>query len=229
MPAVRVSVWGLCLAAGLALAACRDRPAAPPDPGAHNPTAVLGSYGPAQSARIAPPLTDAHGRVIPRPAPAPGVAAEVARSGDETALAVWTRDGRVLAAAYAPGTGWSEGVALEQIHGQASDPQLAANGQGSAMAVWRHTVGSIQSLRFSRFHAATGWSEPDVLPGALPRPHLASRGGDANAPQLEMDERGNVVATWPSGFAAGEVQTARYTEGEGWSRAVGEPVTSALR
>ncbi|HEY8359885.1 MAG TPA: hypothetical protein VIL30_20710, partial [Ramlibacter sp.] len=108
----------------------------------------------------------------------------------------------------------------------ASKPQLAGNGQGVALAVWQHTVGSIQSLRFSRYDSTSGWSVPDVMPGALPRPPSRLPQGAAAAPQLHMDAQGNAFAQWPSGFADNEVQTARYVAGQGWTRALSEPVTA---
>jgi hypothetical protein len=205
------------LLAGLALAGCGDRPAA-------NDTKVLGGQG--TPAAEAPVMVDADGRAIPRPPVPAGTPAQVARSGDEAALAVWVQDGHVVASAYAPGTGWSPARPLEEIYGEASDPQLASNGHGAAMAVWRHTVGSIRSLRFSHFDATLGWSTPDVLPGALPQPDAQGAGED-DAPRLAMDEDGNATARWPSGFAPGEEQVARFVPGKGWSRPASEPVVSA--
>ncbi|WP_460890849.1 hypothetical protein, partial [Ramlibacter alkalitolerans] len=151
----------------------------------------------------------------------------VVRSGEAAALAVWVQDGHVLASAFARPGGWAPAKPLEDIYGEASDPQLASNGRAAAMAVWRHTVGSIQSLRFSRFDAASGWTPPDVVPGALPRPNAAGAARDDDAPRLTMDADGNVIARWASGFAPTEEQVARYTPGQGWSRALSEPVASA--
>jgi hypothetical protein len=184
----------------------------------------MGGYGPGVQAPAPAPLTDAHGQVIPAPpVPAPAVAQTV-RAADEAALALWVQDGHVTGSFYARGFGWTAPQPLETIRGQASDPQLVSNGQGKAMAVWRHTVGNIQSLRFSHFDASAGWSVPDVMPGALPR---ADTAGVQDAPRLQMDAQGNVTAQWPSGLAAREVQTSRYLEGQGWSRALSERVASA--
>ena len=209
----------LLVLAGLALAGCRDRPA-------DTDTTVLGGAGRAP-ARTQPGQADAQGLAIPVP-PAPvGVPAQVVRSGDASALALWVQDGHVVAAAFARPGGWSKPAPLEEIYGVASDPQLASSGRGAAMAVWRHTVGTIQSLRFSRFDTASGWTAPDVLPGALPRPHAEAAVPHDDAPRLAMDAEGNVTARWASGFAAGEDQVARYTPGQGWSRALSEPVAAA--
>lgn len=197
-----------CLAA---LAACKDAPA--PDQGQSSNTAVLGGFG----SRAA--STDAGAQLAP-PEGAPR-GTPVVQSGPDQHLALWLRDGHVMAAIHTA-AGWSAPQPLEEIHGEASDPQLASNGRGSAMALWRHTVGNIQSLRYSRFDSS-GWSVPDVMPGALPRP----RGTAAVAPKLRMEADGSAHATWASGFGDNEVQTARYMAGQGWSRALSEPVTAA--
>jgi hypothetical protein len=207
-------------AAGLALTGCGDEPAP------RNTTAVLGGSG-APPAGDASTLTDARGQPIPRPPVAAGVQVQMARSGDEGALALWEEDGKVLASAFSRDTGWSGAVPLEQIYGRASDPQLASNGRGTAMALWRHTVGTIQSLRFSHFDPTSGWSVPDVVPGALPQPHVEGAARHDDAPRLAMDAQGKVTARWPSGFAVDEEQSAQFTPGEGWSRAVSEAVAGA--
>lgn len=193
-----------CLAAALlaGLAACKDAPS--PD------TKVMGSHGPAPSV--------AADQVPPPPTP-PGARAVTAPIAGGQNLAAWVQDGHVRSATYAPATGWSAPQVLEDIFGTSSDLQLAGDGSGTAMAVWRHTVGSIQSLRFSRFDSA-GWSVPDVMPGALPR-------AEGSQLRLEMDAQGHAVARWPSGFDAQESQVARYVPGQGWSKAVSEPVAAA--
>lgn len=206
--------WTIAAAAlALALAACGDSQPQAPD------TAVLG--GQAQGRAPAPP-TDARGRPFPALRLPAGARAEMIRIGDEAALAAWVQDGVPMTASHAPGTGWSAPIALEELHGDASDVQLAADAHGNALAVWRHTVGSIRSLRSARYEAAAGWSVPDVMPGALP---LAA--GTGSAPELEMDAQGRAIARWRSGFDAAEQQVARYEPGQGWSRAASTPLAGA--
>jgi hypothetical protein len=137
------------------------------------------------------------------------------------------QEGQVVAATWTPGTGWSSAAPLERIYGESSEPRIASNGKGIAMAVWQHTVGNIHSLRFSRFEATGGWSAPDVLPGALPRPATAGSAPGQDGLQLHVDADGNARAQWPSGFHANEMQAARYVAGEGWTQAANEPVAAA--
>ena len=211
------------IALAVGLAGCRD---AKVEHGSN--TAVLGGYGPqADRASASPTLTDGSGQTIPPPPVPAGTRPQMARSADDAALAMWVQDGHVLASQWTRAGGWTAPQALEQIYGESSDPEIASNGKGAAMAVWHHTVGNIHSLRFSRFDPSTGWTPPDVLPGALPRPTVAGGPPGQNAAQLRMDAEGNVVAQWPSGFHANEMQTARYSAGGGWSSAASEPVASA--
>lgn len=192
-----------------AVAGCHDA-----DVGRSN-TAVLGGTGRGDGFRA-----------VPAP-PAPrGVEWHLARTGDDTAAAVWVADDHVVASRWTGQGGWTGPEPLERIHGQSSEVVIVGNGQGQAMAVWHHRVGNIHSLRFSWLDGGT-WSQPDVVPGALPRPAVAGTPAGENGVQLEMDAQGVVTARWPSGFHANEEQVARYTPGEGWNRAASEPLASA--
>ena len=206
----------LATAIALAIAGCGDRPAE------RNSTAVLGNST-VQAAPSLPTLADGSGQQIPPPPVPAGAQPQVVRTGDESALAVWLQDAHVVASAWTRAAGWTAAQPLERIYGDASAPQLVSNGKGVAMAVWRQRVGNIHSLRFSRFDAATGWAAPDVLPGAFPRPAAAGSPAAQHAPRLRMDAEGNVVAQWPSGFRANEMQAARYSAAQGWSQATSEP------
>ena len=176
-------------------------------------------------------MKDADGRVIPLPTLPADVHPRAAATAPGSAWAIWVQDGRVVGSRYTREGGWAAAVPFERIAGQDSDPQLASNGNGSAMAVWRHTVGKIESLRFSRYEESTGWSGPDVLRGALPR----ARPGGLNpaqphpptAPLLEMDPQGQARAQWPSGFDANQLQSSQYLRDRGWSPPVDVPVAAA--
>lgn len=173
---------------------------------------------------------DSRGRTIPPPPLPPDTGAQLALVGPDQAVAAWVQDEKVVVAHWLADTGWSPAQPLEAIHGAASDPQLASNGRGAALALWRHTVGRIDSLRFGHYDARIGWSVPDVVPGALPRPRpegLPPGQPAPGAPRLEMDAAGHARARWPSGFASGEVQSARYTPGHGWTRALSAPAAAA--
>jgi hypothetical protein len=204
-------VLALLLAASL-VAGCKD---------AKDNTAVLGGYG---HPSAGPP--DAQGQAIPAPPAPAGAKPQLVRVADEQAIAAWIADDHAVVSTWTPQAQWSAPQPLERIYGQSSDVQLASNGAGRAIAVWHHRVGNIHSLRFSVL-GPDGWSPPDVVPGALPRPSTPGAPPGVDAPRLQMDAQGNVLAQWPSGFHANEMQVARYTAGQGWSPAASEPVASA--
>jgi hypothetical protein len=204
----------------LAIGGCGDRTAE------SSLTAVLGNST-VQGALSLPTLTDGSGQQIPPPSVPAGAQPQMVLTGDESALAVWPQDAHVVASAWTRAAGWTAAQPLERIYGDASVPQLVSNGQGMAMAVWRQRVGSIHSLRFSRFDAAIGWATPDVPPGAFPRPAAVGSPAAHHAPQLRMDAQGNVDAQWPSGIRANEMQAARYSAAQGWSQAASAPEPSA--
>ena len=214
---MRIAARVVAIALGLAVAACgQDVPE----------TATLGADG-GRAHMWAPktgadPLVDGRGRPIPPPPVPEHVRAQAVRASENAVIALWVVEGRVFSSAWTADAGWSAAEPLEEIYGASTDVQLASNGRGVALAIWRHTVGSIQSLRFSRFEQGAGWSRPDVMPGALPQPPGADDG-----PRLDMDANGNATAQWPSGFDEGELQIARYVDGQGWTRPSSQPVAAA--
>jgi hypothetical protein len=171
-------------------------------------TAVLGSYG--QPNVVAPAVPNA--RSFPAPPAPKGADVEVVPQPSGQALAVWSQEGTVHGARFAGGR-WTDAKALEEIRGEVSDLELAGNDAGAAMAVWRHTVGEIQSLRYARWSPESGWAAPDVIPGVLPR-----RLNSGARPSLMMDETGNVTLQWPSGFGGTSAQVTRFEAGRGWTQ-----------
>src|SRR5690606_36227916 len=86
--AMRRAATACALLAALALAGCGDD--LPETATLDGGTAVLGGNG------GQPALADARGRGIPPPPVSAGVQAQAVRSGDDSALAVWLHEGRVL-------------------------------------------------------------------------------------------------------------------------------------
>jgi hypothetical protein len=216
----RLAIVLLAAGAAALLGACRERP----ETAASN-TAVLGGYGPPRS--TGPEAAGA----IPPPRVPRNATPQIAMVGSDAAVAVWEQDGQVVASRFSRARGWEAAQPLERIAGQASNARIAGNGQGVAMALWQHTVGRIESLRYSRFEADKGWSPPDVMPGALPRPRQPGKtaGGTVAqaAPQIEVDAHGNARAEWRSGFDEDEVQASTFVAGEGWTRPVDLPLQAS--
>lgn len=195
-------------------------------------TRVLGS-APSAAPRPREALRDSSGAPIPAPTLPRGVQPQYALVTDSHAVALWVQDGRVMATRYRPYAGWEPAAELEGIEGRASLLRVAGNGRGVAMAVWRHNVGQIDSLRYSRFREGQGWSRPDVIAMALPRaPQPGKTAGppvEAAAPQIELDADGNARAQWLSGYEEHQVQVSTYVPNEGWSRPLDLPVQVPTR
>jgi hypothetical protein len=211
----------------LMVAACGEREQ--PQQPATTPAATTQASAPGASAPVAPDLVlrDTDGQVIPPPRVPPGITAQAAVTAPGIAWAVWIQDKRAVGARYTRAGGWEAPIPFERIAGIDTDPQLASNGNGTAMAMWRHTVGRIESLRYSRWDAANGWSGPDVLHGALPQPRPAGlphgQPHPPTAPRLVMDQQGTVHAEWPSGFHAQQVQASAFLPSRGWTRPEDRP------
>ena len=177
-----------------------------------------------------PVLRDADGHVIPSPPASAGTTVQAAVTAPGTAWAVWVQDGRTVGARYTRAGGWEVPIPFERIPGVDSDPQLASNGNGSAMALWRHTVGRIEALRYSYWDPATGWSGPDVMHGALPRSRPANVPPELAyppmAPRLTMDRQGTVHAQWPSGFDDQQVQASAFLPSHGWTQPEDRPLAA---
>jgi hypothetical protein len=201
---------------------------------AQGDTARMGSYGSGPKSGAASPgsrlsAADAASaaRALPSPPAPPGTQVQMTMVDAKTGLALWEQDGRVMVSRYTNNTKWQTPHPLEGILGTASNARLASNGRGVAMAVWQHTLGEIESLRFSRWQPATGWSTPDVMPGALPQPRDSRFSARERAPVLEVDPQGNVRAEWRSGFNAEQVQASTFVPGEGWAHPVDLPAAAA--
>lgn len=86
---------------------------------------------------------------------------------------------------------WNAPSMLNDGTKPAYEPQVAADGSGTAMVVWyeRDSEGNSLGVQANRFFAATGtWSGPMAV-----QPATAPRG---EAPQVAVDAKGNAIAVW---------------------------------
>ena len=141
-------------------------------------------------------------------------------------LAVWAqawktvngeRDG-IYANRYVAGTGWGTAVTVyaDTTNGDvsANPPQIAADPNGNAVAVWSVYDWSWNhdSVRASRYVAGTGWSTVSNLSTEAVR--------SATGPQVAVDPSGNAIVVWSqasdSNNSVQGVQALRYASGTGW-------------
>jgi hypothetical protein len=84
---------------------------------------------------------------------------------------------------------------------------------GNAIAVWRQSDGTRNSIRASRFVPGTGWGGA-VLIGA-------ENNGDVWFPSIAMDPHGNAVVVWSqSDGTRDNVWANRFVAGTGWGAAM---------
>lgn len=82
---------------------------------------------------------------------------QIAVDDDGNALVVWKQGEdedmprNILANRFTPNNGWSTPETIESAPGNAEDPQVAVDGAGNALAVWRQNDGSPVDIRANRF------------------------------------------------------------------------------
>ncbi len=140
---------------------------------------------------------------------------KVVVSPDGEATVVWFGyDGskEVVRAATRPAGGaWSQPVALSDVDGYSSEPDIAIDPQGNATAVWttgpQNQYGFVQTATRP---AGGSWSQPVALSDeseAAVWPHIAS------------DAQGDLTAIWDSGGEEGVIQSKTRPAGGEWSSA----------
>ncbi len=141
----------------------------------------------------------------------------VAMDADGNAIAVWEQwNGSrydITANRYVTGIGWG---AVERIEtddtGNSMDPQVAVDGDGNAVAVWRQSDGTSTNLVANRFTVGTGWGTAEPI---------ETETGEVRFPRVAMDADGNAVAVWRQlSNSAQNTWANYYQQGVGWTGAV---------
>jgi hypothetical protein len=142
---------------------------------------------------------------------------QIAVNGSGTALAVWVQsDGtqrHVVANRFTPGTGWGTPALIETDNaGSASDPQIAIDANGNAIAVWSKNGLPHANLMANRYTAGSGWGTAALIE--------TDNAGNATHPRIVLDANGNALAVWlQSDGTHDNVWANRYTAGTGWGTA----------
>lgn len=72
--------------------------------------------------------------------------------------------------------------------GDASDPQIAADNHGNAIAVWQQHDGRHWNMWSNRYISGKGWGMPQLI--------AKNNRGDAQKQQIAMNSHGNAIAVW---------------------------------
>lgn len=111
---------------------------------------------------------------------------------------------------YEPAVGWAGAEKIEfQDIGDATNPDVAIDPAGNAIAVWQSFDGSYETIYAVRYLAGTGWQTATNIDTNI---------GAANKPKIAMDGSGNAIAVWYQVISVyNSIQSSRYTSGGGWS------------
>ncbi|VAW88463.1 hypothetical protein MNBD_GAMMA17-507 [hydrothermal vent metagenome] len=139
---------------------------------------------------------------------------KIAMDASGNAIAIWSQsDGtrnNIWTNHYTAGGSWSGRVLIEiDDVGSATNPQIAMNNTGNAVAVWQQiNAGGTSDIWASRYIASTWQSATiiDVLAGV------------AIKPQVVIDSSNNAIAMWSqtNGFGY-NIYSSHYTVGGSWS------------
>jgi hypothetical protein len=111
----------------------------------------------------------------------------VSDSRSNAAFAVWLENNRVWASAF-NGSTWAPAVNIEAVTtGNAAAPSIALEPSGIAVAVWSHTAAR-SDIWANRYAPGSGWGKAVRIEN--------DDAGDATAPSIAVDSRGNAQAVW---------------------------------
>ena len=107
-------------------------------------------------------------------------------SADALSALIASLQARIVALENPLGWHMAELIETDNV-GNAERPQVAADGSGNAVAVWRQFDGTYYNIWSNRYVAGTGWSTAQLI---------ETDTGYAAAPQVAVDGSGNAVAVW---------------------------------
>ena len=114
---------------------------------------------------------------------------------------------------YTTGSGWAAAVRLDtEDAGDATDPHVAIDPDGSVVAVWHQSGGELENIWASRSTPGDGWGTAELIEN--------NDDGHAGDPRVAVDPEGNAIAVWhQSDGARANIWANRYTPGDGWGTA----------
>jgi hypothetical protein len=143
----------------------------------------------------------------------------VAGDGKGNAIAIWIHYSAPNSVVYAlpyqaNKGGWgSVPIKIGVDTGQAIEPQVAMNKNGSGIAVWREINGARGSIFANVYLPDKGWGTPTRI-------ELGASPDDSYDPQVAIDNNGNGVVVWTLYDGVHNSTYAnRYISGKGWGDA----------
>jgi hypothetical protein len=153
---------------------------------------------------------------------------QVAFDKNGNALAIWAQHRgpgtttNIWSSRYTAAAGWGAPVLVElDDTGDASDPQIAFDASGNAVAVWsQESAAPVRRNIWANRYTAAGWGMPVLIE--------TSDTSNAGEPKVVVDAGGNALAVWTQDDGtASRVNFNRYTAATGNWGASGFVDTSA--
>lgn len=117
----------------------------------------------------------------------------------------------VVCSASAGAWGSPELIEFDDTHSTGTEPQVAADTSGNAIAVWIQSDGTDNNVWTNRYTASVGWGTPELIEGTA---------GNATQPQIAMNAAGNAVVVWQQDDGTHDnIWANRYTVSSGWETA----------
>lgn len=148
---------------------------------------------------------------------------KIAFDASGNAMVVWSQSdnanpSNIWANRYTPGSGWGTAELIESDNaGNATQPQIAMDASGNAVAVWHQQIGNWLSIYATRYTPGSGWGMAALI---------ETNEGDASGPKIALDAIGNALVVWTqsegsrfSRTGRSNIWTNRYTPGNGWGTA----------
>lgn len=141
----------------------------------------------------------------------------IAMDANGDAVVVWQQsDGtrnNIWANRFTTASGWDVAELIEADDaGDATDPRVAVDSSGNAVAVWQHDDGTRFNIRANRYAAGAGWGADQLIE--------TDNAGAATRAAVASDGSGNAVAVWQqSDGTRTNLWANRYTPGGGWAGA----------
>jgi hypothetical protein len=141
----------------------------------------------------------------------------IAMDAGGNALAVWSQsDGtryNIWFNRYTVGSGWGTAQLIETDDAShAFYPDIAVDGSGNGVAVWKQSDGTRYNIWSNRYTAGSGWGTAQLIE--------TDNAGPADLPRIAMDASGNGLAVWhQSDNTRYNIWSNRYTAGSGWGAA----------
>lgn len=124
--------------------------------------------------------------------------------GESVAKSIWANR-------YVVGVGWETATLIETNSVTAQGPDLAMNGSGNAMAVWKQSDGVDTSIWANQYVFGAGWGTATLIETAA---------GPAERPDIAMNSNGDATVVWQQfDGRIGSIWANRYLVGTGWGTA----------